>query len=118
MKRKIFWIYITIIILLYLALFFYIKNITGKFVIEPPEKINFDDLPESFTLKRSQLFLLDIDYKENYVFSDNTDLFDIDRTTGLISFTPTEVGEYPVVIVTLFNITEYKIKLIHFRVQP
>lgn len=117
-KRKKFWLYLVIISLIYLGLFLFIKSdISGRFAIDTPETIYFDDLPDGFTLGRNQDFFLDIDYLEGYVFSDNTDLFDINETTGEIDFVPRETGTFPVVIIVLKDVENYDVKLIRFIVS-
>ncbi len=119
-KNKIFWVYVIIISLVYVGLFFFIIfQISGSFSVETASvnKINFEELPSSFDLNRNQEFSLDIDYKEGYEFSDNTELFDINKTTGEISFVPENVGLDPVVIVALKDITEYEAKVVVFNIQ-
>ncbi len=120
-KRKIFWIYLIFISLLYISLFFFIKSkidISGSFSVNPPEKkIYLTDLPEVMRLKLNEPFLLDIDYKLGYGFASNTDLLKINKDTGEISFTPANAGEYPVIISAFKDINDYEIKLVRFVVE-
>ena len=116
-KRKKFWIFLVIVGLIYLGLFFFIKSqISGAFAVETKESIYFDDLPGAIQLPRNQQFVLDVDYLDCYVFSDNSDLFDINETTGVISFVPRETGEFPVVIIALKDLENYEVKVVIFNV--
>lgn len=82
------------------------------------EKYNFNELPDSFDVTLGNEFRIDIDILEqgNYVFSEDTDLFDIEKETGIISFIPEEPGEYKVNLIALENVDNFHIKLITFRV--
>ncbi|MFH1376418.1 MAG: hypothetical protein ABIH25_02170 [Candidatus Woesearchaeota archaeon] len=85
--------------------------------IQSINKYNINDLPTSFTLKLGEEFYLDIDPENNkYKFSDNTDLFNINKETGEIRFTPQEVEEYNVVIIALENVKNFNYKLIKLKV--
>lgn len=116
-KKKVFWVYIILIFLIYLGLFFYIRsNISGSFFVETYEIINFDELKERYDIGINEKFALDINYLEGYIFSDNTELFDIGRETGIISFTPTSMEEYSVVIVALHDVDDLKVKVVTFNI--
>ena len=104
--------------LIYIIFFLFIKStISGSFVINQ-QAISFDDVPNEYYLQRYQPFSLDIDYEAGYTFSDNTDLFDIDQVSGIISFTPFEVGEYTVVLLAFQDPAHYKVKAIRFIIDP
>ena len=57
-----------------------------------------------------------IDYGEEYVFSDDTDLFDINREKGIVSFIPEKEGEFYAVIIALREVDDFQYKLIKFKV--
>jgi len=97
------------------ALFFIGGTITGFSIIEV-EKYGFDDLPAVIVLEKDKISNFDIDHEEGVRFSDNTDLFDIDELSGEISFVPSEVGKFNVVIIALRDVGDFKYKLISFEV--
>ena len=73
-------------------------------------------MPSSFNLNKNQNFLLDIDYKDGYTFSDNADLFEIEEATGIISFTPLKTGIFPVVIIAYHDVNNFDMKVVIFNV--
>ena len=117
--RKTFWWYLVIIFLVYGAFFVYTlrSSLTGSFIVEEKDTILFNELPSEIFLKRGQDFFLDIDYDVGYVFSDDTPLFDINETTGEISFIPTDIGEYNVVFLAFRDVSNYHIKLVRIIVE-
>ena len=92
---------------------------TGLFIFENNvNRYDFDELPNSFEIKLNEEFNLNIDINEegDFVFSDDSDIFDIDRDTGIISFVPNEVGEFKVVVIALKDVDNFYYKLINFVV--
>jgi len=124
-SRKKFWIFIIVVALIYGGLFFFIRSqISGSFALEDipgktitSEAITFRDLPDVITLNINEPYYLKIDHELGYSFSDNTQLFDINPTTGEISFTPTESGiNYVVIIATGDDFTNFQAKPMIFDV--
>ncbi|MBU3940622.1 MAG: hypothetical protein KKH88_01705 [Nanoarchaeota archaeon] len=110
-KKFIFLIGLVLISLL--AIFFFRLGFTGYSVYENP--IDFEELPDSFEIIKGQNFILDLDIYGDYVFSDDSSLFDISKE-GLINFVPESVGEFDVVIIALKTVDDFKFKLVKFRV--
>ena len=80
------------------------------------EKVSFFDLPDSFEVKKGEEFILDVDFNEDFVFSDDSDLLVIDKETGVFIFLSEEVGEFRVVVIVLKDLDNFYYKLIKFRV--
>lgn len=77
---------------------------------------NFDDVPNEFEIEKGKEFFMNIDIGEGYTFSDDTDLFDINETSGVINFIPDKTGEFYVNIIVLKNIEDFRFKLIKINV--
>ena len=120
-KRRKFWYYIIFILILYGSLFYFVNraDISGLFTIEAPkcESVNFNDLKTTYNLNLNKEFCLDIDYLPGYVFSDNTDLFDINEASGEILFTAFDGGLHPVVVIVAKDL-EYDAKAVLLNVVP
>jgi len=115
-------LYFALFVLVFIGLFslFRTLKISGSFVVLPEEMkkpLYFDDLPDVFTLSVQQPFFLDVDYEEGYIFSDNAVFFDINEKTGIISFVPSTSGYYPIMLLVFRDVSDYKIKLVHFVVE-
>jgi len=77
---------------------------------------NIDEIPKVIEVENGEEFYLDIDVPEGYIFSDDSELFDIDSSSGVISFIPGEEGEYYFVIVALNSVEDFQYKLVKLRV--
>jgi len=91
----------------------------GLFVFENNvNRYDFDELPDSFEIRLNEEFNLNIDIseEEDFVFSDDSDVFDINRDTGIISFVPGSLGEFNVVVIALKDVDNFHYKLINFVV--
>jgi hypothetical protein len=88
---------------------------TGAVVYED-SRYNINEIPEFFEIEKGEEFYLDIDAPEGYIFSDDSELFDIDSFSGEIDFVPEDEGEYYFVIVALNSIEDFQYKLIKLRV--
>ena len=77
---------------------------------------NFNELPDTFEIPVGQEFVLDIDFEEGYIFSDDSDLFEINKENGVVSFTPEEIGAFKVVVIALRDLDDFHFKLIEFKV--
>jgi hypothetical protein len=85
-------------------------------VVQDENKASFLDLPDYFEVKKGEEFILDIDFDEEFVFSDDSDLLLIDKDTGVLSFVSEELGEFKVVIIALKDVDDFHYKLVKFRV--
>ena len=77
---------------------------------------NFEDLPSEFELKLGEPFSLNINSPEGFVFSDNSEMIDISKETGVVYFSPSEIGEFPVVFIALKDVEDFQYKVVRFRV--
>ena len=93
----------------------FLRVYTGAAIYEPA-RYDINGIPEVIEIERGEEFSLDIDAPEGYTFSDDSDLFDIDPSSGEINFVPEESGEYYAVIVALSSIEDFQYKLIKLRV--
>ena len=93
------------------------RDISTRFAVGPGvNKIDFNELEDVYNLRINDEFILDVDYNEGYTFSENTDLFDINESTGVISFVPNEAGVHPSVIVAMHNSSDFIYKVVLFNV--
>lgn len=89
---------------------------TGFSVFDPINKYNFNELPSTFEITKGNEFKIDIDSEEGYLFSDDSNLFDINNETGIINFIPGNTGNFNVVIIALKDVEDLKYKLVTFEV--
>lgn len=133
--KRILYIIMFLVLLLGIVSMFSSTKLSGSFIVEqkttqdmptqsvpqppPPtnlETTNFNELPPILTLEKDKRFSLDLDHQPGYVFSDNSDLFDINPSTGVIDFTPTQSGEHIAIVAAYENIGNYELKVIRFKV--
>jgi len=104
------------IVFVLLGFYFFGGMPTGHAVSPIIEKYAFEELPDSFEIMVGEEFELDVDIGEEYIFSDDSELFDISSSTGIIRFTPEISGNYSVVIIALKGLDDIHPKLINFEV--
>lgn len=110
---------LSLIVLCLALIFVFVIDVpsTGLFIFENNvNKYDFDELPTCFEIKLNEEFILDIDKEGDFVFSDDSEIFNIDRDTGIISFVPNAVGEFSVVVIALKDVDNFYYKLINFVV--
>lgn len=107
-------VYVGLSIVLVLSILLFL-NYTG-FVVLDAVKYDFNSLPDVFEVEKGQTLVLDIEFEEDYVFSDDSDFVDIDKEEGKLIFESNEVGEYNVVVIALKDVDNFYYKLIKFRV--
>ena len=116
MKNSYFIIGFAGVVLFLLGFYFFGEIPTGNFVSPIVEKYSFEEIPPSFELKKGETVEIDIDFGEEYIFSDDSDFFDIDPNTGVIYFVPENSGNFSVVIIALKGLDDIHTKLIDFEV--
>lgn len=103
-------------IVLMFFLFLHPNGLTGYSVFQSMDKYNFDELPDFFEIIVGNEFAIDIELDGNYVFSDNSELFDINNETGIIYFVPENEGNFSVVVIALKDVENFEYKLVNFLV--
>ena len=93
----------------------FLRVYTGAVIYEPLQ-YNLDEIPEILEIEKGEEFILDVDAPEGYIFSDDSDLFDIDPSSGEINFIPEEEGEYYFVVVALNSVDDFQYKLVKLKV--
>lgn len=105
-----------VILLVFLMFFEFSYAVAEEETLDYGYSYWFDELPEEFNLTIGESFSLDIDFEDDYFFSEDSDLIDITKETGIFSFTPEEEGEFYTVFIALKDVMNFEYRLVKFRV--
>lgn len=111
-KKRFVYVGLSIILVLLILLFL---NYTGYVVLDE-KTYNLNELPDVFELQKGQELRLDLNFNEGYSFSDDSNLVEINRESGKMTFESDNIGEYNVVLIALKDVGNFEYKLIKFRV--
>jgi hypothetical protein len=109
--------FVFFVLLFFSFVYSYGLEFMGYSVYEPVQKYVYSELPNYFQLKTGERFVMDIDGEEGYIFSDDSQFFEIDKNEGIIDFIPYQEGKFNVVIITLKDVNDFQYKSIIFEVE-